>query len=504
VTEHQFKTAPYDHQRNIFTESRNLPAYALFLDLGTGKSHIVVNTAAWLYTRGEIDGLLVVAPKGVYSNWVDYEIPKHAPDEILEEARIVLWQSGTSNKAYRDGIGELFELTPRRLHVLVMNIEALNTRPAFTLAAKFLKFHSSLMVVDESSAIKNPKAKWTQRVTRLGKAAKYRRILTGTPITNSPLDAYSQFEFLDPSILGFSSYYGFRNRYALVRRRRINTHAFDEVVGYQRLDELHAKITSSGVILKKEECLDLPDKIYLSRRIELSPRQRKIYDQLKKMSVAELDGTGVVTVELALTKLLRLHQITCGFVPVSGPADALDATDEVPRDTERWTAVIDPGGGPRQRELLALLEETSGKVIIWANYTYNIDTIYETLCSAYGAGSVGRFYGATSEDDRKVIISRFQDPKSDLRFFVGQPRSGGYGLTLTEAKTVVYFSNNYSLESRLQSEDRAHRIGQTSNVTYVDIVASNTVDEKITKCLRDKKNLADLVMGGGWREFFED
>ena len=486
-----YRTEPYDHQRQVFEATRDHEACGLFLEMGLGKSKIVLDSAAWAYLAGDLDALLIVAPKGVYTTWAKTQIPLHLPDSVPRD--VFIWDSAKAkNKSFRAAAKALFE-GQSRLRIVIMNIEALNSDGAFKFASYLLKKLRTMMVVDESTTIKNPKAKWTKRAIRLGSLARYKRILTGTPITNSPLDIYSQFEFLGPDLLGFKSFYAFRNRYAIVQKRHVNTHSFDEIVGYQRLDELRDRIKKGAILIRKEECLDLPEKIYVDpRHVELSPAQKKLYSQLKQESYAEIveegELKGTITADMVLTRLLRLHQVVCGFV----------TTDENYVPTE-----LDPWGGPRMTELMKLTEELDGKTIIWANYVYNIRTIEDALKKSYGPNSTSSFYGATPQDERDRIVEEFQDPFSELRFFVGQPRTGGFGLTLTAASNVVYFSNNYSLELRLQSEDRAHRMGQSKNVTYVDLVAPGTVDEVIVRALRNKQHLAAQLVGEGWRKLFE-
>lgn len=504
LNDYRFKTMPYDHQRAIFMTSRDRQSYALFMDMGTGKSKVVIDNACYLFGRGLINGMLIVAPKGVYGNWISTQFPTHTPDNVLSSSVIVRWQA-SHTKRWLEDYARLYKPDPLSLHVLVINIEAVNTEAGEEACVKFLRAHRCMMVVDESTTIKHHTTKWTKKVIKLGRSATFRRILTGTPITNGPLDAYSQFEFLDPDILGQGSFFAFRNRYAITRKRRVNTHAFIEVVGYQRLDELQELMRKAAVFVRKEDCLDLPEKIYSRREVQMSPRQKKLYEDLRTKCIAELEGIGTVTAEMALTRLLRLHQISCGFVSTDEMVPTLetDGTEEEVEDPvfHRKIEIIDPEGGPRVRELLSILDEMSGKVIIWANYTFSINTILDAIRKKYGRDSAEVYSGMTKQEDRGEIVKNFQDPNSELRFFIGQTRTGGYGLTLTAASNVVYFSNDYSLEVRLQSEDRAHRIGQRRSVTYVDLVCPGTIDEKILDVLTKKKNLADQVIGTGWKNF---
>jgi SNF2 family DNA or RNA helicase len=331
------------------------------------------------------------------------------------------------------------------------------------------------MAIDESTTIKTHTAARAKNSVKVGKQAKYKRIMTGSPVTKSPMDLYQQCEFLSPDCLDVSSYYAFQSRYAIIVERSLPSHSFKQIVGYRRLDELKEKIDQFAFRVTKEECLDLPEKLYTKREVELTEEQVKAYNQMKAMALAQFNQ-GIVSTVNALTQIMRLHQIVCGHVK-------LDNGEVISLPTKR----VD--------ELLSIVEESDGKIIIWANYRHDIMAIKMALAKEYGMKSVGTYYGDTEDDERKRVLEEFQDPKSEMRFFVGNPRTGGYGLTLTEASIVVYFSNSFDLEVRLQSEDRAHRIGQTKNVTYIDLIAPKTVDEKIVQALRDKIDIANQVMG---------
>jgi SNF2 family DNA or RNA helicase len=367
------------------------------------------------------------------------------------------------------------------LRILIMNIEAFSTEKGVTFARTFLRVTNSFMAVDESTTIKTPNAKRTKNIIKVGREARFRRIATGSPVTKSPLDLYAQCEFLSADCLNMASYYAFQARYAVLVERRMATHTFKQIVGYRRLDELQKRLDNFSFRVTKEECLDLPDKVYTRREVEMTAEQRKAYDQMKLMALSVIDQ-GIVSTNNALTQLMRLHQICCGHVK-------LDDGSEVDFPNNR----ID--------ELLAALEEVDGKVIIWANYRKDIERIKNRLQHDYGMTAVASYYGDTEAEERQEIVTRFQDPDDNLRFFVGNPRTGGYGLTLTAAKTVIYYSNNFDLEVRLQSEDRAHRIGQTSKVTYIDLITPGTVDEHIVKALRNKINIASAVLGEELKEW---
>jgi SNF2 family DNA or RNA helicase len=260
---------------------------------------------------------------------------------------------------------------------------------------------------------------------------------------------------------------------------------FRQVVGYQNLEELTDNVNEFSYRVLKKECLDLPDKVYQRREVELTPEQKKVYKQLKDYAIAELASHELVSVTSVLTQILRLHQVVCGFVKH-------DQGEEVEIKSNRLD------------ELLDVLSEVQGKVIIWANYQYDIKRILKTLQETVGPESVATYYGATPDGERQSIIKEFQDPDSPLTYLISNVQTGGYGITLTEASTVIYYSNNYDLEKRLQSEDRAHRIGQVNKVTYVDLVAKGTVDEKIVKALRNKLDLAQEVLGDEkWKDWID-
>jgi SNF2 family DNA or RNA helicase len=284
-------------------------------------------------------------------------------------------------------------------------------------------------------------------------------------------------------MLGFPSYFAFQGRYAVLQRRTMGHRSFQQIVGFQRLEELNAKLDVFSRRILKKECLDLPEKIYVRREVDLTDEQKKLYTQMSKLALAQLRDGSLVSTNNVLTQIMRLQQICCGFIKNDD-----DLISEVKSN--------------RLHELVNICEETTGKVIIWATFVHDIEKICDMLTKEFGIESFGAFYGATAQEQRQEIVDQFQDPNSNMRFFVGNSRTGGFGLTLTEASTVVYYSNNYDLEIRLQSEDRAHRIGQKNNVTYVDLVSPKTIDDKILTALQNKQNIANMVLGEELKEWF--
>ena len=407
---------------------------------------------------------------------VQSRVANHLADHI--ENVTVLWQANI-NKKQQEKLDQLFK-TGHELHILVMNVEALSTDKGKLFAAKFLRSHKSMLAIDESTTIKNPKAKRTKNILSLGDICKYRRIMTGSPVTRNPLDLYSQCEFLNPRLLQFTSYYAFRNRYAEMKTIHVHGRSVNVVHKFQNLKELSETLKPFSYRVLKQDCLDLPEKVYIKREISLSPEQKKLYEQMKKQAIAVLNGNQVTSVTV-LTQLMRLQQITCGHFTADDGS-------------------IQPVKNNRLAELLDVLEEVEGKVIIWGHYQEDVKNIVNILTEKYGPGSVVSYYGLTPQEERQKNIKKFQ-ANNGVRFLVGTPQTGGYGITLTEANTVIYYSNGYDLEKRMQSEDRAHRIGQKKTVTYVDIIAQDTVDEKIVKSLRKKINIASEVMGEELRDW---
>ena len=451
-------------------KSWNKETFAYFMEMGTGKTKVLIDNLAMLYDKGKIDGALIVAPKGVVKTWCEQELPTHLPNHI--ENTTVLWQPHIT-KTQREKLESLFEIETN-MHILIMNVEALSTDKGVKFATKFLNSHKVLMAVDESTTIKTPTAKRTKNIIDLGRMAKYRRIMTGSPVTKNPLDLYTQCYFLDPFHLDHASYYSFRNRYAVMKTMHVRGRSIQVVSKFKNLSELSDTVKNFSDRVLKEDCLDLPPKNFIKRYVTLTPDQKKVYDQMKKQAVAYLNGK-VTSTMTVLTQLMRLHQITCGhFTADDGSVQSVESN--------------------RLNELMSVLEETEGKAIIWANYQMSVSEIIKRIIKEYGEDSYVHYYGLTSQEDRQDFIRKFQnDPK--CRFLIGTPQTGGYGITLTQANTVIYYSNGYDLEKRLQSEDRAHRIGQKKTVTYIDLICENTVDEKIVKALRDKINIASEVMG---------
>jgi SNF2 family DNA or RNA helicase len=471
---YKFKSKPFAHQSKALEMSWNKEVFAYFMEMGTGKSKVLIDNICMLFNVGKINGALIIAPKGVYKNWFDSEIPSHMPDYV--EKKVGLWRTDPNAKDLKP----LFS-TGAELHILIMNVEAFSTKKGVLFAHKFLSCHNALIGIDESTTIKNPNAKRTKSILSLKPLSKFRRILTGSPVTKSPLDLFSQCQFLDSWLLNQSSYYAFRTRYAVCRKINVSGRQVEIVVGYRNLGELSEKVKPFSYRVLKDDCLDLPPKTYTKRIIELSDEQKKVYKTMKEKAIAFLNGKMVSTATV-ITQLMRLHQITCGHF-TSDDGDVQEIKNN------------------RIDQLMEILEEVEGKAVIWAHYRYDIKKIVEAISKKYGENSVVTYYGDTSTDDRQKAITKIQDKDSSVRFIVGTPQTGGYGITLTGASTMIYYSNGYDLEKRQQSEARIDRIGQEKPMTYIDIIAEGTVDDKIVQSLRKKVNIATEVMGEKLKEW---
>ena len=473
LANYEFKTEPYDHQLESLEISSHHNLFALFLEMGLGKSKILLDNAALLFEQGKISSLLIVTPKGNLRNWDIHEISKHLPDRI--QRNILVWQPNHTQRWTKDFRKMVEEDSTGIMNIFLINVEAFATKKACSFVEEFLVTHDAMMVIDESTTIKNPKAKRTKNLIRLAPLADYRRILTGFPVTKAPLDLFSQCYFLSPNLLGFSSYYAFRSRYAIVQPRRMGNHSFQQIVGFRKLEELQESIKEFSIRRRKEECLDLPEKVYVKRYVELTEEQKVAYNTMKRKALMVL-GDDLFTTINVLTQLMRLQQVVAGSL----------------RNREGETIILKNN---RVQTVLDLLEETSGKVVVFAVFQTDIEELEKAIANRFGRESVASYYGKTPQNQRQNIIDKFQEPESELRYFISNPQTGGRGITLTGASTMIFYSNSYDLELRVQAEDRIHRIGQEHSCTYIDLVSKDTVDERILKNLLNKIKISNEILG---------
>ena len=477
---YKYKLKPFDHQKDSLKCGWDRTEFGYFMEMGTGKSKVLIDNMGMLFLAGKINFALVIAPKGVYRNWVAKEIPEHMSDDVPH--RVIRWVSGPNKKQKEEmrSVQDNFA----GLTIFVMNVEAFSSlkgQKAGEWMARALGDYG-MIAIDESTTIKNHKAKRTKSLMKISAQFKYRRLLTGSPVTKSPMDIFAQTEFLRPGLLGYESYYAFQGRYAVMQRRSMGAQAFQQIVGYKNLDELTANIDRFSFRVLKKDCLDLPEKIYTVRYVTLTDEQAKMYSLLQQQAMLMFDDGEMVSAPAVITQMLRIQQVMSGHLKTDDgemkyfPSRRMDALEEI-------------------------TEEHQGKAIIWSRFRYDIIQITEMLNKKYGKGSAAAYFGDTSDDDRATAVLNFQNPNHPLRFFVGNPATAGYGLTLTEANLVVYYANDFNLETRIQSEDRAHRIGQRNNVTYVDLISEGTLDEKIVESLRNKINIGAKVLGEQAREW---
>ena len=464
-----FKTKPYDHQREALMISKDQKHFAYFMEMGTGKTKVTIDNICYLRDKEEIDTVIISAPKGVYANWINTEIPIHMWDSIDYEIGIY---SASMKVAQKRKLFQAMEATDK-LRILIINVESFVTKKGIDVAMTFVKTSKNgvMTIIDESTCIKNHKSKRAKGAMQLSKLSKYKRILTGTPITNNPLDLYSQCEFLSKGASGHSSYWAFKHRYAILEPMVLGNRTFEKIVGFANHDELTRKLNDFSYRVLKSDCLDLPDKIYLRREVQMTKEQKNLYDTLKNESLVMLEN-GILTSTNALTTLNKLQQIACGHVK-----DDFGTVTSIPNN--------------KQNALDEVLQEidNNAKVIIWCNFQKDVE-----MLKAYLGDQAVTYYGKDNDQDREIALNKFRHPSLSCRFFIGTPQCSGRGLTLNNANYVIYYSNSFKLEDRLQSEDRCHRIGQTKNVTYIDIITAGTVDEKILRALKDKHDLAEKIL----------
>jgi SNF2 family DNA or RNA helicase len=468
------------HQDKALQALQGAEAFALFMEMRTGKTKVILDEFGEDEQQGTIKNLLVIAPAGVYRTW-ETDIRKHLGEELLRRVRIDRWESGPT-VADTTRLDAFLRLQGRP-RILLINVEALSTvKQAQKLCGAFLASAPTTMVIDESTTIKGVDTKRTRFCVKAGEYAKKRRILSGLPTPQSPLDIYSQYAFLDPAILGCRNFPAFRNRYAVMERKPFGPGGrfVDVIAGYQNLDELKRLVHGHCFRVKLDECYDLPPKMYFRREVEMTDEQRHHYAEMKEYATTVLQNAERVTATMVLTQMLRLHQILAGYARTDD-GNYVDLPEN------------------KTAELLSILESHPGKAIIWAAYDRDVRKLTEALAKVYGRGAVARFWGG-NEDTREAEEKQFlTDPR--CRFMIATAASGGRGHTWAVADIMIYFSNTFSLEHRMQSEERTQLVGKTESVGYFDLVVPNTVEDKILDALRSKMKLSDAITGDNYREW---
>ena len=432
---------------------------AILAEMGTGKTLISIGIAGHLYLKNEINKLLIVAPLSITKVWEE-EFGKFADFDY----QIKVLEGSAYKKAEM-----LRNLFGNKLQVAVVNYES-----CWRMEKEIADWKPDMIICDESSKIKNPQAKQSKALHRLGKKSKHNIILTGTPVTNNPLDFFSQYKFLDEDIFG-GSYYAFRSKYAVM-----GGYGNYQVVGYKNLQELTEKAHKIAFRITKKEALDLPEQVDTNRYIELEPKARAIYNQVERDSFAELDS-GDLSTPNVLTKLLRLSQITGGYVK------------------NEFNDIAEQVSSAKLNELEDIVDqcmEANKKLVVFARFIPEIDAIAKMLRTKKIKYSMIR----GDVKDRASEVDKFQND-NETKVFIGQLQTTGMGLTLTAADTAVFYSLSYNFADYEQAKARIHRIGQKNTCTYIHLVAKNSIDEKVLDALSKKKNIADLVVDN-WRSLF--
>lgn len=486
IQEYPHVVDPFKHQSDHLANHAEDKAWGLLWEQGTAKTKPIIDTAAYLYMNEKINGLLVVAPPGVERNWNTDEIPSHLPPEISLDTRIQVFLTNRKHtKDHKNAINAV--INHDGLAILLISYNALMTKEGKATVRLFLNKRKVLYVLDESHNIKTPNAKRTKSIVATGRYAEYKRILTGTPVAVGPFDLYSQIRFLDEffwknrGIHGSVEFRNFFGRYFTAEEcRRLHGYdpGYDQLLEYQNLDKLNEWLSEISDRYLKDDVLDLPPKLYTKRYFSLSKEQSAAYNELSEELMLEI-GDYLVSAELPIVKLLRLQQIACNYIPVGEdePVHMLSSKN------------------PRLNVMEGIRDETFHPVIVWARFRHDVDQIMDLL----GKEAV-RYDGSVDDDQAERNKQAFQ--AGDAKWFVGTAQKGGPGLTLTEAKTMVYYSNSFRLIDRLQSEDRAHRPGMDEHpLNIIDIVANETVDEGIVTNLRNKKDVATEIQGDEWKEW---
>lgn len=462
---YKFKTPPFDHQRQALDFAYGVDRHAFFMEMGTGKTKTSIDLMTAHMLAGRFSTWVVFCPNSVRHNWAR-EIEAHCP----VSPGVVVVESGKKAK-----------IDDNPLQVIIVGLESLSSKyrggTAYQTLVDLIGGKKYAVTVDESHLCKNHDANRSRNVRDIASGAVVCNIMTGSPVTQGLLDLYMPFEILDPQILGFGSFFAFKNRYAIM-----GGYENREVIGYQNQDELMTTIKPFVFQCKKEEVLDLPPKVYSVREVEMTAEQKRVYKEINKEmeSIVHRDGQSIeIYVDQVLAKYTMLQQISGGFI---------NHRDE--EGKKSTTMLVEPHKNPKIQELINILEQNPNKfVIVWAKFRTEINQIVQELHRC-GITSV-EYHGGISSEDREENLKLFNGGKA--RVFVANQQTGGTGLTLNISDLVIYYSNSLKLADRMQSEDRCHRIGQDKSVLYVDLVAGGSKDSRIMSVLRDKMDIAEYV-----------
>ena len=456
-----YVTPPYAHQVEALNTAWMKPAFAYFLEQGTGKSKIIVDEIVNLIEQDEINCAIILAPNNVHVNWKS-EFLKHWPG--YHKWGIQIWRSG-SNREKREQETRNILLSGRTL-IFLMNIEAISTQNGRDYVHRILRARrNTYLAIDESHKIKTYSAIRTKAAIDFSRFAKFRRIATGTEAEEGIENLFSQFKFLNPNIVGVKSFTAFKSMFCVM-----GGYENREIKGYQNEEMLAQRIAPYIYSKRKKDCLDLPDKVYVLHEIGPTADQFKIYRQLEEELILELENGTIVDATMAMTRMMRLQQVLCGHINSSAE----------PRKSE-----IIPSN--RADFVAELVEEASSKVIVFCRFVMDVQLVVTALANA----SI-RAIGISSLVDGHLRMGEIDRWRTDpqIKALVITTATGGTGLTFNEATTTIFYSNSWSSTDRIQAEDRNHRIGQDNKVTYHDIIVPSTIDHRLLRVLQDKKNSA--------------
>lgn len=462
------KANPYQHQKIAFNfalqKLEEQGCAALLMDMGLGKSLTSIAITGQLFNDKKIERVLVICPTSIIGVWLE-EFKKFADFDYCIEAII-----GTTMSKRKDKLKLL-------CHKIGLKVAIINYEATWRMEKELNTYKPDIIICDESQKIKNPSASQSKTIHRLGVKAKYKIILTGTPVQNSPMDVFSQWKFLDPNIFGLS-FYAFRNHYAVM-----GGYYNHQILRYKNMDELTSKAHSVAYRITKEEALDLPEQIFLNRYCELEPAARRIYDTVVKESYAELMD-GEITATNVLTKLMRLSQIAGGHV----------------KDDEGRMQVISKSKLNELRDIMEdVIIDNKKKLVIFARFIPEIESI-KSLAKEMDI-RYSYITGEIKTEERSEMCSKFQND-NNIKLFIAQIQTAGLGITLTAADTAVFYSLDFNYANYSQAIARTHRIGQKNTCTYINLIATETVDEKILKALESKQDIAKNIVDN-WRDYFK-
>lgn len=491
----QYKTKPFEHQHVDLDRTKDLRGFAYFWEMGLGKTKVALDLAAYLYNLKAIDAVLFVTKNGVDTQVIDEAVPTH----------LALLDNQYMADKWRDWdhcwpkLKKFGNTICDRLFIAAINVEALGTARGLAAIKELLSARRCLLVVDESQEFANLTALRTQNMVKIAPMAPFRRLMSGTPTGGNPVHLYSQMSILNPSIFP-ESIFAFEYKYCVKEDTKVwykdkktglpMQRTIKTTVGYKNLDALEARIAPYISRRLKIDCLDLPEKIYKAVPFELSAEERTLYNKIKNQTLVEVAAGKYVDTDMAVKKLLRLQQVACGFVTFEDLVTGQKGSTLLPKPT-------------RLRILMQYLRMVHGKALIWSRFTLSIEHIIDEIKKEFGEQSVVRYDGSVPENQRHTNKMRLkQDPT--CRFLVGHPQAGGVGLDLPEAQDTFYYSNDHKLITRLQSEDRNHRIGSKGAVTYYDLSAIGTVDSRIIRALRERFDIAAQLNGDQLRQWISE